>query len=218
MYQFGVPPGGGPPTHRSRKLHWHTHTPSHTDTMKHPETLARAPCWTPDRSRGATPAPPGEVEASEGAGEGWGWGERSREEGREEGEGLLGNRCQCDCYGNWPSWGGAGRGRGAPGPLSSSSRPQPRGGGGGGSWDPSGSGGVGSPEPDAAETLLRPLVFHGAPCPLFPAWCGGVGSETQSPSDWGSVVAPGQGGCGRHRQGARVCGDYRPTGNNLEGA
>lgn len=42
---------------------------------------------------------------------------------REEGEGLLGNRCLCDCYGNWPSWGGAGRGRGAPGHLGAHSKP-----------------------------------------------------------------------------------------------
>lgn len=88
-------------------------------------------------------------------------GELSGEEGREEGEGLLGNRCQCDCYGNWPSWGGAGRGRGALGPLSASSRPRPRGGGGGGNWAPSGSGGCRVAEPDAAETLLHPLLFHG---------------------------------------------------------
>lgn len=46
-------------------------------------------------------------------------GERTREEG----EGLLGNRCLCDCYGNWPSWGGAGRGRGAPGHLGAHSKP-----------------------------------------------------------------------------------------------
>lgn len=188
--------------------------------MKHPETHARAPCRTPNRSRGAALAPPGEVEADEGAGGGWGWGERSGEEGREEGEGLLGNRCQCDCYGNWPSWGGAGRGRGAPGPLSASSRPRPRGGGGGGSWAPSGSGGVGSPEPDAAETLLHPLLFHGATCLLLSARCGEEGSDTQSPSDWGSepsVVAPGQGGCGRLRRELECAGATGGPGTAWEG-
>lgn len=154
-----IPAGDPPNTPIPQTLHLHTHTPSHTDTMKHPETHARARA-AGHRSdpEGAAPAPPGEVEAGEGAGGIWGWGERTREEGREEGEGLLGNRCQCDCYGNWLSWGGAGRGRGAPAP--------------------GGSGGVGSPELDAAEILLRPLLLHGATCPLLSIWCGGEGSDT----------------------------------------
>lgn len=91
-------------------------------------------------------------------------GERTGEEGREEGEGLLGNRCQCDCYGNWPSWGGAGRGRGALGPLSASSRPRPRGGGGGGNWAPSESGGVGSPSLTPPRPCSIPYSSTGLLC------------------------------------------------------
>lgn len=149
------------PSNRSHKLHAHAHPLAHRHNETHRNSHGRSCSPRPERSRGAAPEPPGEVEDGVGAGGGWGWGERTGEEGREEGEGLLGNRCLCDCYGNWPSWGGAGRGRGAPGPLLASSRPGPRGGGGG--WAPSGSGRAGSPEPDTAQTLLRRLLFHGAP-------------------------------------------------------
>lgn len=62
---------GDPPNTRiPQTLHWHTHTPSHIDTMKHTETHARARSPRPERSRGAAPGPPGEVEAGEGAGGG----------------------------------------------------------------------------------------------------------------------------------------------------
>ena len=63
-------PTGDAPTNTLalQTLRWHTHTPSHTDTMKHTETHARARSPRPERSRGAAPAPPGEAEAGEGAG------------------------------------------------------------------------------------------------------------------------------------------------------
>lgn len=131
VYQLrSFPVGDLPNTPIPQTLHSHAHTPSHTDTMKHTETHARARARSPrpERSPGAAPAPPGEVEAGVGAGGGWGWGERAQEEG----DRLLGNRCLCDCYGNWPSWGGAGRGRGALGPPGVRSWPPRRGGVGAG--------------------------------------------------------------------------------------
>ena len=92
---------------------------------------------------------------------------------------MLGNRCLCDCYGNWPSWGGAGRGRGARGPLRDCSGPRRgvRVGAGlrGGLGDP----GRSSLMP--AETLLRQVLFLG---PLAaPARSVGRGVE-------GSVTKP----------------------------
>lgn len=95
----------------------HAHALAHRHNEAHRNSHARVQPRTGAIPEGPALAPPGEVEAGEGAGGGWGWGELTGRAGREEGEGLLGNRCQCDCYGNWPSWGGAGRGRGAPGQL-----------------------------------------------------------------------------------------------------
>lgn len=72
---------------------------------------------------------------------------------------MLGNRCLCDCYGNWPSWGGAGRGRGARGPLRDRSRPCR--GVGVGAGHRGGLGDPGRPSLMSAETLLRHVLFPG---------------------------------------------------------
>jgi hypothetical protein len=77
--------GDLPNTRIPQTLHSHAHTPSHTDTMKHPKTHARARNPRPKRSPRAAPTPPGEVEASVGAGGGWGWGSGRRRRG----EGCL---------------------------------------------------------------------------------------------------------------------------------
>lgn len=93
---------------------------------------------------------------------------------------MLGNRCLCDCYGNWPSWGGAGRGRAAGGPLRD--RSGPRRGVGVGAGAPRGSGRPGSPKPDVCRDLAPPRTLPGAAgrsCPL--------GGEA---SGWGASPSP----------------------------
>lgn len=103
---------------------------------------------------------------------------------------MLGNRCLCDCYGNWPSWGGAGRGRGALGPLRARSRPGP--GVGVGAGLPSCLGDSGGPSLTPAETLLCHLLFQGVIVPLLPAqWQGegNVPSTRAAPSSQGREFA-----------------------------
>ena len=116
-----VPLGWGPPQHtdptNSRLARAHPLAHRHNETHRNSRTRAQPESGAIPRGRAGAPGGGG---GGRGGGRSLGWGGKRT---REEGEGLLGNRCLCDCYGNWPSWGGAGRGRGAPGQLGAHSKP-----------------------------------------------------------------------------------------------